>query len=312
LKKLSFVCMSICIMPTIPISKVETQIWADTSESDEVIKQENSLSPMSITPDVKSDKWKKKSKNRLLELEIKTKRIDWITKDIKNIREKIFLLMKERKSLGMKLAEFKDQSVTAKSNSRTMIKNLKSELRSLEEKSKVKEMQTKELWRAIQTQDDANVKLKLDAEEWIDRESKMKEELILLRKALKNSKNKDQGDEYLYISSTTDDWKLMIESDLKRFRHCRNEPLVEPARKLNGRQQKRMMKHVAHRNFTGVKIGPKPPLKGHSVKADILTRKFSKKINVSRRCGKLANARYKKSRYQRFNKKVTAGQNIKS
>jgi len=113
--------------------------------------------------------------------------------------------MKERKSLGMKLAEFKDQSVTAKSNSRTMIKNLKSELRSWEERSRVKEMQTKELWSAIQTQDDANVKLKLDAEEWIDRESKMKEELILLRKALKNSKNKDQGDEYLYISSTTDD-----------------------------------------------------------------------------------------------------------
>jgi len=86
-----------------------------------------------------------------------------------------------------------------------MIKNLKSELKSLEERRKVKDMQTKELWSAIQTQDDANVKLKLDAEEWVDRESEMKGELILLRKALKNSKKKDQGDEYLYISSTTED-----------------------------------------------------------------------------------------------------------
>jgi len=75
----------------------------------------------------------------------------------------------------------------------------------LEERRKVKDMQTKELWSAIQTQDDANVKLKLDAEEWVDRESEMKGELILLRKALKNSKKKDQGDEYLYISSTTED-----------------------------------------------------------------------------------------------------------
>jgi len=104
----------------------------------------------------------------------------------------------------------------------------------------------------------------------------------------------------------------MIERDLKRFRHGRNEPLVEPARKLKGWQQKRMMKHVPHRNFTGVKNGPKPPLKSYSAKADILTRKCSRKINVSRRCGKLANARFRKSRYQRFNKKVTAGQNIKS
>jgi len=114
-------------------------------------------------------------------------------------------LMKERKCLRMKLTEFKDPNLTAKSNRQTMVKNLKSELRSWEERRKVKEMQTKELWSAIQTQDDANVKLKLEAEEWIDMESKMKEELILLRNALKNSKNKDQGDEYLYISSTTDD-----------------------------------------------------------------------------------------------------------
>jgi len=99
-------------------------------------------------------------------------------------------------------------------------------------------MHIKELWSAIQTQDDANVKLKVDAEVWIDRESEMKEELILLRKALNICKTKDHGDEYLYISSNTDDWKLSIERDLKRSRNGKNGPSVESTRKLNRWQQK--------------------------------------------------------------------------
>jgi len=289
-------------MQTIPISKVETQNWAESpSESDEVIKQEKSLSPMSITPEVTSDEWEKKSKNRLLELEVKTKIIDKLKEDIKNTRKKIGLLIQEKKCLGMKLTELKEPSLTAKSNSKTMIENLKRELESWEERRKAKEIQTKVLWSAIQTLDDANVKLKLDAEEWIDRESKMKEELILLRKALKNSKKKDQGDEYLYISSTTDDWKLSLERDLKRCRNGRNGASVESSRKFNGWQQKRMMKHVSHKNITGVKNGTKLPLQGHRVKADMTTRKCNRKINVSRRPGKFANARFKKNRNQRLN-----------
>merc|ERR550534_2109274 len=193
-----------------------------------------------------------------------------------------------------------------------MIENLKSELESWEERRKVKEIQNKELWSAIQFQDDTNVKLKLDAEERIDRESKMKEELILWRKALKNSKKKDHGDEYLYISSATDDWKLISERDLKHRRNGRNGPSGELPRKLYGWQQKRMMRHVPHKNITGVKNGTKPPLKGHCVKADISTRKFNRKINVSRRPRNLAEAEFKKNRHRRLNKKVTAGQNIKS
>jgi len=64
-------------MPTTPISKVETQIWSETtSEFDEVINQEESLSSMSITPEVTSDEIVKKNKNCLLELEVKTRRID--------------------------------------------------------------------------------------------------------------------------------------------------------------------------------------------------------------------------------------------
>jgi len=103
-----------CIMPTTPISKVETEIWAETaSVSDGVIKQDKSLSPMSITSEVTSDEWEKKSKNRLLELEAKTKRIDWLKNDIKNTTEKISLLMKEKKCLGIKLTEFKERSLTA-------------------------------------------------------------------------------------------------------------------------------------------------------------------------------------------------------
>jgi len=213
----------------------------------------------------------------------------------------------------MKLAQFKELSLTGRSNSKTMIKNLKSELKSWEARRKVKEMQTKELWSAIQTQDDANDKLKLNADKWNDRESKMKEELILLRKALKNSKKKDQGDEDLYISSSTDDWKLSIEGDLKHSRNGRNGTSRESTRKLNGWQQKRVMKHVPLKYFTRVKNGTKPPLKGHCVKADMSsTRKCNRKINVSCKPGKVANARFKRNQYQMLNKKVTAGQYIKS
>jgi len=309
LKKLCSIGMSICTMPPIPISKSETQIWAETtSESDEVIKQEKCLTPMSVTPEVTSDEWEKKSENRLFELELKKKRIDYLKKDIKNKREKITHLMKEKKSLGMKQAEFKEPSLTVKSDSKTMIKNLKIELKSWEERRKVKEMQTKDLWSAIQSQDDANVKLKLDAEDWIAREQKMKEELILLRKALKNSKKKAQGNGNLYISYTTDDWKLIIERDLKRFHNGRKGPSIETTRKLNGWPQKRMMRHLPHKSLTGVKNGSMPHLKGHCFKTDISTRKYNRKINVFRRNGKLANARPKKNLHQRLNKKVTAEQ----
>jgi len=92
-----------------------------------------------------------------------------------------------------------------KSNSNTTLKFLKSEVESWEEKCKVKEMETKELWNAIQTQDDANVKLKLDAEEWKERETKMNEELMVLKKALKNCKIKDKEDNCQYVSATADD-----------------------------------------------------------------------------------------------------------
>jgi len=220
--------------------------------------------------------------------------------------------MKEKKSLRKKLAEFKEQSLAAKSNSETMLKNLRSELKSWEERRKVIEMQMKELWSAIQTQDDANVKLKLDAEEWIDRESEMKEELNLLRKALKNYNTKDQGDEYLYISSTTDDWKLSIERDLKHSEYGRNGPSVKSTHKLNRWQQKQLMKHVRHKKLSGVKTGSKLPLKGHCVKADISYRKCNRKIHGTCRPGKLEKSRFKKNRHQSLNEKVTVGQNIKS
>jgi len=68
---------------------------------------------MSITPKVTSGEWEKKTKNRLLELEVKTKRIDQLKIDIKNTKEKISLLMKEKKGLGINLTEFKERSLTA-------------------------------------------------------------------------------------------------------------------------------------------------------------------------------------------------------
>jgi len=72
-----------------------------------------------------------------------------------------------------------------------------------------------------------------------------------------------------------------------------------------------MMKHMPHKNLTGVKNGTKPPLIGHCIKADISTRKCNRRMDLSCRPGKLANdPRFKKNRHQRLNKKVTAGQNI--
>jgi hypothetical protein len=46
----------------------------------------------------------------------------------------------------------------------------------------------------------------------------MNEELMVLKKALKNCKIKDKGDKCQYVSATADDEKLKIESDQNRFR----------------------------------------------------------------------------------------------
>jgi len=195
---------------------------------------------MSITPEVISEEWEKKNNNCLLELEVKTKTIEKLKMDMKKSTEKIVNLIKEKKRLGRKLAELKDASLV-NSSSKSNIKVLKSELKSLEEKRKCNEMQTKELWNAIQTQDDANVKLKLDAEAWKNKETKMNDELLVLKEALKNCKNEQIRDGYIYLTTSTDDWKSRLESDLNRCQNASERSFLK-TQKVKGWQQKRMIK----------------------------------------------------------------------
>jgi len=264
--------MSFSTNQTTQISKVETENWVETtSEPDEIPKEDKCLSPMSITPEVTSgDEWEKKN-NRILELEMKTKRFDELKKDMKKSRAKISILIKEKKRLGRKLAELKDPSLTVKSNSKSNIKVLESELKSWEEKRKIKEMQTKELWRTIQTQDDMNVKLKLDAEEWKDREIKMNDELMLLKKALENCKNNKERDEDFFLSTTTDDWKSRLESDLNRCQKGSGKSF-QSTKKFKGQQQKRVMKFGAL-DLPKIKNCKKSSSRGYCGKEDKSPRK---------------------------------------
>jgi len=273
--------MSCCTNPTYPIIKEETQTWVEIpSESDELPNQDKTFSPMSITSEVISDGWEKKSNNRLLEMESKTKSVEKLKMDMQKSTEKIVNLIKEKKLLGKKLAKLKDPSLIVNSSSKSNIEVLKSELKSWEERYKSQEMQIIELWNVIQTQDDDNVKLKLDAEEWKDRESKMNDELMVLKEALKNPKNNQTRDRFIYVSTITDDWKSRLESDLNR---CQNgsERSFQKTQKVKGWQKKRMIKFGSRKDFSA-KNCKKHPFRG-SGKEDKWPRKFNRRINVQRR-----------------------------
>lgn len=202
-------------MPSLssPIAKVDSQNCVETaSESEEETKREKSLSPMSITSEVISDNVYKNN-IRLLQMEVQSKsnEIEKLENDIKKSTEKINK-MKENKTLVRKLRKLQEYNNKYKSNFLTA--ELKSQLKSWEEKRTVKEMETKELWNAIQIQDDANFKLMLDAEDWVEREKNMKNELMLLKKTLNSPDNKEREDVDLYVSYSTFDWKLRLEYDI--------------------------------------------------------------------------------------------------
>jgi len=135
---------------------------------------------------------------------------------------KIINMMKENKTLVRRLRKLRELSQNCKPSRKVMITERTSELKSLEEKRKVREKEIKQLWNAIQTQDDENVKLLLDAEEWIMREKEMNGELEILKEALTNSKENQKEHEYLYISHSTDDWKSRLETDIECFQGGRS------------------------------------------------------------------------------------------
>jgi len=201
-------------------AKVETQNCVETaSESDEETKRDKSLSPMSITSEIISDGVDKKNKAPLLEMEFKTKSNEFkrLKKNNRKARMKITNMMKENKTLVRRLGQLRELSQNCKPNRKVMIAERTSELKSLEEKRKVREKEIKQLWNAIQTQDDENVKLFLYAEDWIMREKEMNGELEILKEALTNSKENHKEDQYLYISHSTDDWKSRLEKDIECF-----------------------------------------------------------------------------------------------
>jgi len=188
--------------------KFETQNCLETtSESDEENKRDQSLSPMSITSEVVSDGVDKKNQLRLLEMEIKTKSNECkrLKKNIKKARMNIINIMNENKTLKSRLREPRDLGQNCKPSCKVIIAERSSELKSLVEKRKVRENEIKELWNAIQTQDDKNLKLLRGAEEWKVREREMIRELVLLKEALTNTEKNHKEDDHLYISHSTDD-----------------------------------------------------------------------------------------------------------
>lgn len=197
-----------------PIAKADCQNCVETaSESDEETKRDKSLSPMSITSEVVSDNIYKNN-IRLFQIEVQSKsnELQKLQEDIKRSTEKISNMMKENKNLVRKLRKLQEYNQKYKSKFSTA--ELKSQLKSWEEKRKVKEMESKELWNAIQIQDEANFKLMLDAEDWAAREKNMKDELMMLKKTLNSPGTKEREDVDLYVSYSTFNWKLRLEYDI--------------------------------------------------------------------------------------------------
>jgi len=173
----------------------------------------------------------------------------------------------------------KDPSLIVNSSSKSNIKVLKRELKSWEERRKSKEMQTIQLWNAIQTQDNDNVKLKRDVEEWKNREAKMNDELMVLQEALKNSKNNKTRDGYIFVSTTTDDWKSRLESDLNRSQNGSHR-LLKKTKNFEGWQQNRMIKFGSCKDLSA-KNCKKHPFRGFG-KEDKWPRNRNRRINVQR------------------------------
>lgn len=159
--------------------------------------------------------------------------------------------MKENNTFVRSLRNLREIRKSCKPSRMVMIAERTSELKSLEEKRKVKEKEIKELWNAIQTQDDENVKLLLDAKERIVREKYMNEELSTLREALTNPGKNHKEDDDLYISHSTDDWKSRLETDIERLQKGSNWPLCLSPRRvyLEQSREKVMLKSLHQKGY---------------------------------------------------------------
>jgi len=205
--------------------QASTSIHVDTASdsyswSDERNKREKSSSPMSITPKSMGGDMDKKQSHITMELDIKNRTAERLSAQLKNLemqlknsKEQINNSTKEIKSLKKKLSDRKELIQGEEAHGRSVIEDRRSVLRSEEEELKMMEVHFKNLWGVIQTQDDANFKMWLDAQKWRDREKEMLIDLGNLRKALENSK-RNVLDKYFSVSPNTNDWKLTMEFEL--------------------------------------------------------------------------------------------------
>jgi len=102
----------------------------------------------------------------------------------------------------------------------------------------------------------------------------MNEKLMVLKRALKICKIKENGDTCLYVSSSADDWKSKMESDRNRCRTGRTGRSFKSTQKYKVWQQRRMMKFRARTDFLVVKDGTKVSLKGQRGNVVKFHRKF--------------------------------------
>jgi len=236
------------------------EITSESSSIDKGSKREKSFSPMSITTEVSSDDGEKKNNShpeltldgvvknsyRELKLKIKTKtaQVKKLKKDLKKSSEKLKSLIKEKKEIGKKITTWKEQNPTDISNVISRKKDLENILSAEKAKLIDRETEVKKIWNTIQTLDDVNVQLQLDAETWKEREEAMMDELLILKEELERYKNQQRLDDSLYISPTAKDWKHSMDwqkrHGWRKLNFDRSQMKGNSEAKFSGWQEKRM------------------------------------------------------------------------
>jgi len=236
------------------------EIMSESSSTDEGSKRDKSFSPMSFTTGVANDDGEKKNNShpeetlggvvknsyRELKLKIKTKtaQVKKLKKDLKKSSEKLKSLIKEKKEIGKKITTWKEQNPTVISNVIARKKDLENILNAEKAKLIDRETEVNKIWNTIQTLDDVNVQLQLDAETWKDREEAMMDELLMLKEELERYKNQQRSGDCLYISPAAKDWKQSMDwqnrHGWRKLNFGRSQMEGNSNAKFSGWQEKRL------------------------------------------------------------------------
>jgi len=256
---------------------------------------------MSITIGVSSDDVEKKNNSHLeetqdgvvkssyreLKVKIKTKtaQVKKLKKDLKKSSEKLKSLIKEKKEIEKKITKWKEHNLTDISDAIFRKKDLECILSVEKAKLIDRETEVKKIWNTIQTLDDVNVQLQLDAETWKDREEAMMDELRMLKEELERYKNQLRVGDGLYISPTTKDWKQSLDWQSRygwrKLNIDRPQMRGNSDAKFSGWQEKRMKfryrgrGHVANkmnlsRDYNSAKFKPGRKINDYSLKGSAL------------------------------------------